>query len=87
MMKRKERIRKLSAVILVCGVITVTASGCSYVNNSGWDDLTAEEQEEVRQDFEEERRELEEEFSDDSAEYQFSQYILDKVEEGLEQGE
>lgn len=87
MMTRKERIRKLSAVILVCGVITVTAGGCSYVNNSSWDDLTAEEQEEVRQVFEEERRELEEEFSDDSAEYQFSQYILDKVKEGLAQEE
>lgn len=34
-----------------------------------------------------EKRELEEEFSDDSAEYQFSQYILDKVKEGLAQEE
>lgn len=77
----------MSAAILACGVITVTASGCSYVNNRDWDDLSAEEQEEVRQAFREERRELEEEFSDDSAEYRFSQYILDKVEKGLEQEE
>ncbi|MEY8322285.1 hypothetical protein AALB47_00010 [Lachnospiraceae bacterium 54-11] len=46
-----------------------------------WEDMTPAEQEEVRQNFEEEGKELEEEFSDDS----FAQYILDKVEQAIEE--
>ena len=46
--------------------------------------MTPEEQEEVRQNFEEERKELEEDFPSDSVEGKFTSYILDKVEEGIE---
>ncbi len=43
-------------IMLLCGMIAVTVSGCTYVNNKSWDDMTPEEQEEVRQVFEEERK-------------------------------
>ena len=77
-----ERIKKLIFNVLLLSTVAMTISGCTYVNNKSWDDMTPEEREEVRQVFEEERKELEEKegFSDNS----FAQYILDKVEEAIE---
>lgn len=68
--------------MLLCGMIAVTVSGCTYVNNKSWDDTTPEEQEEVRQVFEEERKELEED--ENMSDNGFAQYILDKVEEAVD---
>lgn len=82
-MGRTERIRKLFLVTLLLGMIAMTMNGCAYVNNKNWDDMTPEEQEEVRQAFEEEREELEKDFPSDSVEGKFTSYILDKVEEGI----
>ena len=77
-----KRIKKLIFNVLLLSTVAMTISGCTYVNNKSWDDMTPEEREEVRQVFEEERKELEENegFSDNS----FAQYILDKVEEAIE---
>lgn len=77
-----ERIKKLIFNVLLLSTVAMTISGCTYVNNKSWDDMTPEEREEVRQVFEEERKELEENegFADNS----FAQYILDKVEEAIE---
>lgn len=83
-MEQTGRISKLYLIILLFSMIAITMSGCVYVNNKNWDDMTPEEQEEVRQNFEEERKELEEDFSSDSVEGKFTSYILDKVEEGIE---
>lgn len=83
-MERTGRISRLFVMILLFSMIAVTTSGCVYANNKNWDDMTPDEQEEVRQNFEEERKELEEDFSRDSAEGKFTLYILDKVEEGIE---
>ena len=69
-------------IMLLCGMIAVTVSGCTYVNNKSWDDMTPEEQEEVRQVFEEERKELEED--ENMSDNDFAQYILDKVEEAVD---
>ncbi len=69
-------------IMLLCGMIAVTVSGCTYVNNKSWDDMTPEEQEEVRQVFEEERKELEED--ENVSDNGFAQYILDKVEEAVD---
>ncbi len=80
-MERKGKISKLFLTILLFSMIAMTMNGCAYVNNKNWDDMTPAEQEEVRQNFEEERKELEGESSDDS----FSQYILDKVEQAIEE--
>ena len=79
-MERTGKISKLFLTILLFSMIVMTMNGCAY-NNKNWDDMTPEEQEEVRQNFEEEQEELEEEFSDDS----FAQYILDKVEQAIEE--
>jgi TRAP-type C4-dicarboxylate transport system substrate-binding protein len=68
--------------MLLCGMIAVTVSGCTYVNNKSWDDMTPEEQEEVRQVFEEERKELEED--ENMSDNGFAQYILDKMEEAVD---
>lgn len=46
--------------------------------------MTPEEQEEVRQHFKEERKYLEDRFSNDSVDDRFVQYILDKVEQAIE---
>lgn len=80
-MERTGKISKLFLTILLFSMIVMTMNGCAYVNNKNWDDMAPAEQEEVRQNFEEEREELEEEFSDDS----FAQYILDKVEQAIEE--
>ncbi len=68
--------------MLLCGMIAVTVSGCTYVNNKSWDDMTPEEQEEVRQVFEEERKELEED--ENMSDNVFAHNILDKVEEAVD---
>lgn len=80
-MERKGKISKFFLTIFLFSMIAMTMNGCAYVNNKNWDDMTPAEQEEVRQNFEEERKELEGESSDDS----FSQYILDKVEQAIEE--
>lgn len=80
----KRIVQKLFLVILLIGMIAMTMSGCAYVNNKNWDDLTPGEQEEVRQNFEEVREELEEDFPSDSVEGKFTSYILDKVEQAIE---
>lgn len=77
-----RRMKKMFFNLLLSSTIAMTISGCTYVNNKSWDDMTPKEQEEVRRVFEEDRKELEdnEDFSDNG----FAQYILDKVEEAIE---
>ena len=77
-----ERIKKLIFNVFLLSTIAMTISGCTYVNNKSWDDMTPEEREEVRQVFEEERKELEE--NEGFSEKGFAQFILDKVEEAIE---
>ena len=74
-----KRIRKLLPVTLALGMITMTMSGCAYANNKSWNNMTPEEQEEVRQAFDDVKNDLEASFSD-IPEDDFSRYILDKVE-------
>ena len=63
--------------IVIFGVVAMTLGGCTYANN-----MTPEEQEEVREIFEEHRNELEKE--EDFSEDMFAQYILDQVEKAIE---
>lgn len=81
-MERTGRISKLFLIILMFSMIAITMSGCVYANNKNWDDMTPEEQEEVRQVFEEERKELEED--ENMSDNGFAQYILDKVEKAVD---
>ncbi len=82
-MKLTKKIKKMFIINLALTIIIATMSGCAYVNNKNWHDMTPEEQEEVRQEFNDEKRELEESYSDNSLEDGFSQYILDKVEQAI----
>lgn len=81
-MKLSKKIKKILLSIFILSTMITTISGC--VNNKSWDDLTLEEQEEVRQTYKEEKQELEEELSEDTLENHFAKYILDKVEQGIE---
>ena len=81
-MKLSKKIKKILLSTFILSTMITTISGC--VNNKSWDDLTLEEQEEVRQTYKEEKQELEEELSEDTLENHFAKYILDKVEQGIE---
>ena len=50
-MGRTIKIKKLLLAVLALGMIAMTMNGCVYANNTSWDDMTAEEQEAVRQEF------------------------------------
>lgn len=78
-----KRIKKLFPVTLTLSIIAITMSGCVYANNKSWNDMTPEEQEEVRQAFDDIKDDLEASFSD-IPEDDFSRYILDKVEQAIE---
>lgn len=78
-----KRIKKLFPVTLTLSIIAITMSGCVYANNKSWNDMTPEEQEEVRQAFDDVKDDLEASFSD-IPEDDFSRYILDKVEQAIE---
>lgn len=74
--------RKIFIMILALCMLTMT--GCVYSNNKSWEDLTPEEQEEVRQNFNDIKQELEDAFSGNQPQDKFTGYILDKVEQGME---
>ena len=83
-MRLIRNIRKQFLALAILGMIAINLSGCTYANNKNWDDLTAEEKEELQQEFESMKVELEEDFPSDSVEGKFTSFILDKVEEGME---
>ncbi len=76
-------IKKQFLALAILGMIAINLSGCTYANNKNWDDLTAEEKEELQQEFENIKVELEEDLPSDGVEGKFTSYILDKVEEGI----
>ena len=76
-------IKKHLLDLAILGMIAINLSGCTYANNKNWDDLTAEEKEELQQEFESIKVELEEDLPSDSVEGKFTSYILNKVEEGI----
>ena len=82
-MRLIKNIKKQFLALAILGMIATNLSGCTYANNKNWDDLTAEEKEELQQEFESMKVELEEDFPNDSVEGKFTSYILDKVEEGI----
>lgn len=60
--ERKQRMKKIKNLILVTlisGMSLLIMSGCAYANNQNWNDLTPEEQEKVRQTFNDVKKDLE----------------------------
>ena len=84
-MGRTIKIKKLLLVALALSMIAMTMNGCVYANNTSWDDMTAEEQEAVRQEFfEDMEEELEASSSDNRFEEQFLRFIFDNVQQTME---
>ncbi len=84
-MGRTIKIKKLLLAVLALSMIAMTMSGCVYANNTSWDDMTAEEQEAVRQEFfEDMEEELEASSSDNRFEEQFLRFIFDNVQQTME---
>ena len=84
-MGRTIKIKKLLLAVLALSMIAMTMSGCVYANNKSWDDMTAEEQEAVRQEFfEDMEEELEASSSDNRFEEQFLRFIFDNVQQAME---
>lgn len=80
-MKLSKKIKNILLSTFVFSMIVVTMSGCVYSNNKSWNDMTPEEQEEVKQAYEDVKDELEEEFSDDEPEDEFVKYFINKIEQ------
>lgn len=86
-MGRTIKIKKLLLAALAFGMIAVTMNGCVYANNTSWDDMTAEEQEAVRQEFfEDMEEELEASSSSDPLEEEFLHFIFDNVQQAMKDG-
>ncbi len=84
-MGRTIKIKKLLLAVLALSMIAMTMSGCVYANNKSWDDMTAEEQEAVRQEFfEDMEEELEASSSENRFEEQFLRFIFDNVQQAME---
>lgn len=80
-----KNIKKMLPLVLMLGAVAMTMSGCVYANNKSWHDMTPEERQEVRQEFENDKKhDLEADFPGNRLEEQFSQYILDRVEQALQ---
>lgn len=84
-MGRTIKIKKLLLAVLALSMIAMTMSGCVYANNKSWDDMTAEEQEVVRQEFFEDMEvELEASSSGNRLEEEFLHFIFDNVQQAME---
>ena len=84
-MRRTIKVKKLLLAVLALGMIAMTMNGCVYANNTSWDDMTAEEQEPVRQAFfEAMEEELEASSSGNRLEEEFLHFIFDNVQQAME---
>ena len=86
-MGRTIKIKKLLLAVLALGMIAMTMNGCVYANNTSWDDMPAEEQEAVRQEFfEDMEEELEASSSGNRLEEEFLHFIFDNVQQAMKDG-
>lgn len=80
-MKLSNKIKNTILSTFVLSIIVITMSGCVYSNNKGWNDMTPEEQEEVKQAYEDVKNDLEEAFSGDEPEDEFVRDFLNEIEQ------
>ena len=70
--------------VFTAGALAVSLSGCGvYAGNKSWDDLTLQEQADVRQAYQEVREELETAFPDGTPEDELIRGILQRVEQAI----
>lgn len=69
--------------VFMAGALAVSLSGCVYAGNKSWDDLTLQEQTDVRQAYQEVREELETAFPDCTPEDELIRGILQRVEQAI----
>lgn len=66
---------------LTAGTLALSLSGCVYAGNKSWDDMTPQEQAEVRQAYQEIRDELAAAFPGRAPEDEWVQDILRRVDQ------
>ena len=69
--------------VFTAGALAVSLSGCVYAGNKSWDDLTLQEQTDVRQAYQEVRDELEAAFPGGTPEDELIRDILQRVEQAI----
>lgn len=69
--------------VFMAGALAVSLSGCVYAGNKSWDDLTLQEQTDVRQAYQEVRDELEAAFPGGTPEDELIRGILQRVEQAI----
>lgn len=69
--------------VFMAGALAVSLSGCVYAGNKSWDDLTLQEQTDVRQAYQEVHKELESAFPDGTPEDELIRDILRRVEQSI----
>ena len=69
--------------VFMAGALAVSLSGCVYAGNKSWDDLTLQEQADVRQAYQEVHKELESAFPDGTPEDELIRGILQRVEQAI----
>ena len=77
-------LNKKFLLITSLGMIMLTMGGCVYSNNKGWNDMTSEEKQDVRQNFEEIESDLRQDFASDDIGDKFASFILDTVEQAID---
>lgn len=78
-----KKIKKFSITAIMLSMMSVTLSGCVYANNKNWSDMTAQEKQEVKEQYQEEKEELEREFASDDFEDKLGRFFLDVVGDEL----
>ena len=75
---------RLLISVFTAGALAVSLSGCGvYAGNKSWDDLTLQEQADVRQAYQGVRDELETAFPDGTPEDELIRGILQRVEQAI----
>ena len=79
-----KKIKKISIIAIMLSMMSVTLSGCVYANNKNWSDMTAQEKQEVKEQYQEVKEELEQEFAGDDFEDKLGTFFLNVVGEELD---
>ena len=83
-MRLIKKIKNFSITGIILSMISIILNGCVYANNKNWNDMTSQEKQEVKEQYQEERDELEQELAGDDFEGKLGRSFLDTVGEELD---